>query len=226
MGHRLFGFFSGFPSHHFPGDVAERLGKEMADRGSLVFVSAWPEDYARNDDDSAGMYQMFLEYDLSFAQYHVIDNRMEASQAVRLIHEASCVFLMGGHPGLQFQLLRNTGLDTAICDSAPVVLGVSAGAINMAKRSLDTKESPVPYDGLGLADITVKPHFDPENQQVLQELLQISMELPICAMEDDSAIFVMDGSISVMGKIHLIDKGRICPLLQGNMLTGQYSKHS
>jgi len=92
---------------------------------------------------------------------------MEASYAVKLIHEASCVFLMGGHPGLQLQLILDTGMDAAICGSTAPVLGISAGANNMAKRSLDTKESPIPYNGLGLADITVKPHFDLYNQQVL-----------------------------------------------------------
>lgn len=34
-----------------------------------------------------------------------------------------------------------------------VILGVSAGSSNMAKHALDIWESPVPYDGLGLADI-------------------------------------------------------------------------
>lgn len=218
MESRLLGFFSGFPSRRFPRNVAERLGGEMACRDSLVFVSAWPDDYARNDSDSAGMYNMFLEYGLSFTQYHVIDGRTQAPKADGLIREASCIFLMGGHPGLQMQLIGCLGLAQAIRDSASAVLGVSAGAINMAERSLDTKESPVPYNGLGLADITVKPHFKPEDQQVLSALLDISMGLPICAMEDDSAIFVKGSDISYMGKIHLVDKGRVRPLLDGNML--------
>ena len=58
----------------------------------------------------------------------------------------------------------------------------------MTKRSLDTKESTVPYDGLGLADITVKPHFEPDNQKVLSTLLSNFFELSICAIEDDNAI--------------------------------------
>lgn len=218
MDYRLFGFFSGFPTHRFPCDVARRLGEELTHRGCLVFVSAWPEDYARNDSDSAGMHGMFEACNIPFARHHVIDNRMEASHATRLIHEASCVFLMGGHPGLQRQLMRDTGLDIAICEAAAPVLGVSAGAINMAKRALDTKESDVPYDGLGLADMTVKPHFELENQRVLSTLLEISMELPICAMEDDSAIFVAGDRITHTGAIHWISRGEICPFSQGSLL--------
>lgn len=217
MDYRLLGFFSGFSNYCFPRDVAKRLSKELINRDSLVFVSAWPADHARNDSDSDGMHGMFEECNIPFARHFVIDNRMEASRATQLVHEASCVFLMGGHPGMQLQLIRDTGLDVAICDATSAVLGVSAGAINMPKRSLDTKESPVPYDGLSLADITVKPHFELKNQQVLSTLLQISMELPICAMEDDSAIFVTGDRISYTGQIHWVSKGEICSLSQGSL---------
>jgi len=44
-------------------------------------------------------------------------------------------------------------------------------------------------------------------------LLQISKEqdLPICAMEDESAIFVKDDDISYVGNIRWISKGEIGP---------------
>lgn len=215
MRRRRLGFFSGFPSHHFSSGVGGWLQKALAERGSLVFVSAWPEDHERNDSDHAGMYQMFLEYGISFARHSVIDRRWEAHRARRELRESSCVFIMGGHPGRQFRMMKEMGLDTALWESDAVVLGVSAGSINMAERSLDTKESPVPYAGLGLADITVKPHFSPEDGQVLAALLQISQEegLPICAMEDDSAIFVEGGGVSCAGRIHWIEKGSRCPFL-------------
>ena len=218
MNYRLLGFFSGFPNRSFPCEIAERLRYELLKRDSFVCISAWPADYERNDIDSANMYSLFEEYNMPFARQYVIDNRTETSHATRLIHEASCVFLMGGYPKLQLELMRNANLDIAIRNADAAVLGLSAGSINMAKRSLDTKESPVPYNGLGLADITVKPHFDFENQQVLSTLLQISMELPICAMEDDSSIFVAGDSISYTGHIHWVNKGEIYPFSQGSLL--------
>lgn len=216
MSHRLLGFFSGFPSRRFPREVANRLREELINRDSLVFVSAWPTDYARNDSDSTGMHGMFEECGMPFERYCVIDDRTDASEAVRLVREADCVFLMGGHPAQQNRLICEKGLDAAIRETTAAILGVSAGAINMAKRSLDTKESTVPYDGLGLADITIKPHFDPEDRQVVSTILQCSNELPICATEDDSAIFVKGGRVSYVGQIHWVDKGTICPLSQSN----------
>lgn len=209
---RLLGFFSGFPSHHFPGNVAERLCKEIIERRNLVFVSAWPADHAKTESDAAGMNQMFEEIGICFEQYDVIDNRTEPLHAAQLICEASCVWLMGGHPGQQMQLLRGKNLDAAIGDARGALLGVSAGAINMAVRSLDTKESLVPYPGLGLADITVKPHFEAENQEMRQVLTHIAKGISIYAMEDDSAIFVAGGHVSSVGNIHRIHDGCISPI--------------
>lgn len=72
------------------------------------------------------------------------------------------------------------------------------------------KQFTVSYDGLGLADITVKLHFKLENQQVLSNLSQISMELPICAIEDNSVIFVTGDWVSYTEQIHRIRNGEIC----------------
>jgi len=209
--HRLLGFFSGFPSHSFPRDVAERLREELTQRGSLVFVCSDPAGHAKTDYYVPIMRGCFEEIGVTFAECRVIDDRMDISHAIQLIEKASCVHLMGGQTRKQIQFLRETGLDAAICSSSAAVLGVSAGAINMAKRSLATEEFPIPYEGLGLADITVKPHFDPNDRKVLKTLLRVSMELPICAMEDDSAIFVAGGRVTSVGEIHWIRRGKITP---------------
>ena len=214
MNAKLLGFFSGFPARRFPEGIAERLKEELVVRNSLVFISAWPSDYERNDDDSAGMHGMFEEWDMPFSRYCVVDNRTDLSDAKRMIQEASCIFLMGGHAVWQFQLICEKGLVDEIRRSSAVILGVSAGSTNMAKHSVDIWESLKPYDGLGLANITVKAHFDFENKELIQNLQQVSMELPICAMEDESAIFVKDGCATYTGHIYWMNKGTICPLSQ------------
>lgn len=218
MNHRLLAFFSGFPERRFPENIGKRLNEELICRESLVFVSAWPEDYSQNDSDSTGMYGMFTEYDIDFASHCVIDYRTDTYIAQQLVQEASCIFLMGGHPGLQKKLLKEKKLDLEIRHSKAAVLGVSAGSINMAKHSLDTKESLIPYEGLGLADITIKPHFSLDNKEVVSTLLQISKKHPICATEDESAIFVTNDNISFVGNIHWVNEGEIAPLMQENLL--------
>lgn len=208
---RVFGLFSGFPSHHFPDNIAARLRDELTRRGSMVFVCSDPANHARTDFEAPIMRRCFEEIGLPFAQYHIIDSRIDPAHAAALIAEASCIHLMGGHPGLQIQYLRETGLDAAIRNAPAALLGVSAGAINMAVRALDTKESLTPYAGLGLTNITIKPHFDPGDQHLLSTLLRVSMELPIHAMEDNSAIFIAGEETAFMGSIHRIDKGKMTP---------------
>lgn len=214
MNAKVLGFFSGFPARHFPRDIAGQLNAELDVRDSLVFISAWPSDAERNDADSEGMHGMFAECGMPFEHCHVIDSRTPARDAVRLIRGASCIFLMGGNATQQFQLICEKGIKDEIRSSRAVILGVSAGASNMARRALDIWESHVPYDGLGLADITVKAHVGPENQELLRTLLLISgkHELPICAMDDESAIFIKEGRAACVGRISLISGGSISPL--------------
>ena len=216
MNAKLIGFFSGFPTHHFTDDIADILKQELVFRNSLVFVSAWPDDYAQNDDDSDGMHKMFAERNMAFTNHYVIDHRTTTDEAMNLIRDASCIFLMGGNATLQIQLIRDKGLLDAIRQSKTVILGVSAGAMNMGKHTVDIYESLTPYDGLGFADITVKAHY-PLEEELLQKVKQVSMELPVCLMENESAIFVKQDRFIQIGRIHLMVKGEIHPLTQKDL---------
>ena len=102
MNAKLVGFFSGFPTRHFTDSIAEVLKKELTVRDSLVFISSWPDDHTQNDDDSQGMHQMFAERNMPFDRHSVIDSRTKAEEAVSMIREASCIFLMGGNANLSY----------------------------------------------------------------------------------------------------------------------------
>jgi len=216
MSAKLIGLFSGFPTRHFPEGIAARLNEALIARKSLVFISAWPDEYARNDADSAGMHAMFAEYGMAFDWFSVIDRRTAPQDVRRMIETADCVFLMGGHPTMQRQLIREKGLEACLHRYGGVLLGVSAGSINMARRALDVWESPVPYEGLGLTGITVKAHVNPEEHALLDTLCRISQEqcLPVCAMEDESAIFICGEQADWTGNIRYVEKGEVRPLTQ------------
>ena len=208
MNAKLLGFFSGFPTHHFTDEIAEVLRENLPVRNTLVFISAWPEDHARNDDDSRGMHQMFAERGIGFAAHHVIDRRTSAAEAAELVRAADCIFLMGGDPVLQMGLIRDLGLVSELRESPAVILGVSAGAMNMGRRVAEIWESKAFYEGLGLADITIKSHYT-EGDWFVPLLKELSREHPIVAMEDESAIFVKEDGRRVLGRTYLFDKGEI-----------------
>ena len=208
MNARLLGFFSGFPTHHFTGEIAEVLREELPVRGRLVFISAWPEDHGRNDDDSRGMHEMFAEQGMAFAAHFVIDRRTSPAEAAELVRAADCVFLMGGDPPAQMALIRDLRLVPMLRESHAVILGVSAGSMNMGKYVAEIWDSKAFYDGLGLADVTIKAHYT-QGDWFVPLLKELSMTHPIVAMEDESAIFIQHDGKRVLGRMYLFDRGEI-----------------
>ena len=208
MNARLLGFFSGFPTHHFTDEIAEVLRDNLPVRDTLVFISAWPEDHARSDDDSRGMHEMFAERGLGFAEYHVIDGRTVAAEAKKLVRAADCVFLMGGDPMLQMGLIHDLGLVSPLRESRATILGVSAGAMNMGRYVAEIWESKAFYEGIGLADITIKAHYT-EGERFVPLMKELSMVHPIVAMEDGSAIFINENGQRMIGRMYRFDQGEI-----------------
>jgi len=215
MNNKAIAFFSGFPDRRFPEEIARRLKKELPVRHRIVFITACPEDYQRNDEDSAGMHRMFEEYGIGFDRFCVVDNRTDPAEAQEWAREADCFFLMGGGVcAEQMQLIREKGIYEIVRDGPAMVLGVSAGSMNMGKTTVDIWESLVPYEGLGFADITMIGHFSYDNTERLRLMKEASMVCPVCAMEDESAIFIKGGKADLIGVIHRIEKGEIGPFTE------------
>ena len=213
--HKAIAFFSGFPDRRFTEEIAMRLKKELTVRKSIVFITACPEDYQRNDEDSAGMHGMFVEYGIGFDRFCVVDARMEPAEAQKRARKADCFFLMGGGScAEQMQLMRDKGICDIVRDGPAMVLGVSAGSMNMGRTTVDIWESLVPYEGLGFADITMIGHFSYEDTERLRLMKAVSMERPVCAMEDESAIFIKNGKADIIGIIHKVEKGEIKPFTE------------
>ena len=208
MNAKLLGLFSGFPTHHFPDEIAQVLRENLPRRESLVFISAWPEEAARNDDDSDGMHAMFAEHGMAFSDHRVIDRRTSAADAVKLVRAADCIFLMGGDVTQQMALIRDLSLVSELLSSRAVMLGVSAGSMNMGRYVAEIWESKTLQEGLGLTDITVKGHYT-EDAWFIPALKELSMTHPVAAMEDESAIFIKADAVWKIGNIHWIDKGVI-----------------
>ena len=146
-----------------------------------MFITACPVDYQQNDEDSAGMHRMFEEYGIGFEHFCVVDARMEPADAQKWAWEADCFFLMGGGScAEQMQLMRDKGICDIVRDGPAMVLGVSAGSMNMGRTTVDIWESLVPYEGLGFADITMIGHFSYEDTERLRLMKAVSMERPVC----------------------------------------------
>ena len=195
--------FSGFPDHHFSEEITKRLREELTVRKSIVFITACPLEFAKNDRDSNGMHEMFAEQGIPFEKHCVIDKRTEDSEAKTLVENADCIFLMGGGVcAEQLDLIKEKGCYEALLDCHAAIFGVSAGSMNMARNTVDFHDSLEPFPGLGFTNITVSCHHDPEDTCRYEQTMKMSETRTVYAMEDMSAFFIKGGKIDVVGRIY------------------------
>ena len=179
----------------------------LTERRSFVFIaSEFEKMHEKTDKYFHFFLKMFQESAISFEETCVVDGRMTAEDAQKAVKEADVVWLSGGNTPVEFAYLKKYGLDTILRQHNGVVIGMSAGAINMAKNAICTLScghvKQEIYEGLGYVDFSVEPHF--RSDKLTDELLELSKEHVIYGLCDDSIIVSKDGKVSFYGEVYRI----------------------
>ncbi|WP_421385341.1 Type 1 glutamine amidotransferase-like domain-containing protein [Bacillus salacetis] len=208
--HYYLGWFNNF----FPDKLTSLLQEDITDRKSLVMISSNPSIY---EDEGVTERSWFDQAGIMFDEYHVVNYRIHKEDAQTKIQNASVIFLLGGNVLEQNGFLKEYDLSDSIKKSSAVVMGASAGAINMSAKWLCSKNlgfkvgmSSV-YEGIGLDNFSVLSHFDLENNfaMVQSELSLLSEEIDIYASNKDCAVRVKGEKIDVLGNVFLISHSKI-----------------
>ena len=208
--HYYLGWFSNF----FPENLGRVLQEDISDRKSLAMISSNPSIY---EDDGATERSWLDQTGIMFDEYHLINYRVLKEDAKTILQNASVIFLLGGNTLKQNGFLIEYDLSASIKKSNAVVMGASAGAINMSSKWLCSKnlgykvEASSVYDGIGLNNFSILSHFDLENNIALvkSELSLLSEELNIYASNKDCAVRVKKDKIDVFGNVFLISDSKI-----------------
>jgi cyanophycinase-like exopeptidase len=207
----------------FPEKLVQWLHEDITDRKSLVMISAQPSVYKDEqvNSDDVTEWTWLNQANIMFDEYHFIDYRMQKEDAQRFIQNASVVFLCGGYPVLQNDFLAEYELSDAIKKSNSLIMGASAGAINMAEKWLCSKngghkvETSTIYDGIGFDRFAYESHSRLDYAALVQGyLFPLSEEIDVYAAEQESAIRVKDGKIEIMGPVYLISHSKIQKLVE------------
>ncbi len=198
--------------HGFQGEIAELFQKFIRKREKFVFVaSEFEKAYEITDRYYKWFLNMFDEAEIYFGQAKVIDGRMTKTEARKMIEEADVVWLAGGDTITQFHYFQEYNLDKVIKEHEGIVIGMSAGAINLSKNAICTEicghDKFEIYEGLGCVDISVEPHFD--IQDVSNELLELSTDYEIYGLCDEGVIVYKDGIYEFYGEVYKIEKGAV-----------------
>ncbi|MEK3982189.1 cyanophycinase [Paenibacillus sp. FSL K6-3166] len=216
--HYYFSWFNNF----FPEKLVHYLHEDIQDRKSLVMISADPSGYTGEqiNFDDVSEWTWLNQANIIFEEYHFIDYRMQKEDARRLIQNASVIFLCGGYPVLQNDFLADYELSDVIKNSNAVIMGASAGALNMAAKWLslnntDEAETSTIYDGIGFDYFAYESHSQRDYATFVQGyLFPLSEEIDVYAAEQESAIRVKDGKIEIMGPLYLISRSKIQKLVE------------
>ncbi|MBD7986012.1 Type 1 glutamine amidotransferase-like domain-containing protein [Sporosarcina sp. Sa2YVA2] len=208
--HYYLGWFSDF----FPKNLVRILKGDIAVRKSLVMISSNPSLY---ELDGTTERSWLDQADIKFDEYQLINYRVQKEDAQSLIKNASVIFLLGGYTVEQNAFLKEYELSDLIKKSSAVVMGASAGAINMSSKWLCSKnfgydvDNKSVYEGIGLDDFSVLSHFDLENNFALvqDELSPLSEEIDIYVSNKDCAVRVKGDKIDVLGNVYLMSRSKI-----------------
>lgn len=196
----------------FPPEFAERLQKLIAVRNRFVFVaSEFEQDHKKTDGYCDFFLDMFGERGITFDTACVIDCRMDRETARHAAASADVLWLAGGDTQAQYGYLHVYGLIPVLRERDGITIGMSAGAINMGKTAVCTAAcghtKPAIYQALGLVDMSVEPHFNPEH--ISEELISLSKEYPIYGLCDGSAVICAGDEVTYTGDIYLISAGTV-----------------
>lgn len=196
----------------FNQEVAEQLQKAIAKRGNFAFVaSEFNKLHEKTDKYFTLFLNMFSEINIVFENAYVVDGRMAKEEAQNAVSKADVVWLSGGDTPVQYGYLQEYGLDTILKEHQGVIIGMSAGSINMAELSICTLSCghvrQQIYQGIGCVDISVEPHFIPE--KVSEELLELSQKYVIYGLCDDAIIVVKEKEIKLCGDVYKLWNGKL-----------------
>lgn len=202
----------------FPEKIKEMLKKDLKGKHNLVSIGA-KREYEKNDiyffgdENIISVRETFEFSDLK--NFNLIDGRIDKKEGLKLLKNADIIYLQGGDQFTQFRYIRDNEYDKFLKNYNGIILGLSAGAMNLAKKAFfsgkdDHYPSAIMYSGFALIDITVDPHFDIENEERVKEIEKASLQQKIIGLPDYSAIVIEeDGSIKNIGINYVYENGQI-----------------
>ena len=202
--------------------ILDNIKKYVKKYDNFLFVAGDEFDYETTDLYANVTFESFNKT-LPFKNYQILDYRTEKI-ADELIKNADLIFLCGGHVPTQNSFFNNINLREKIKNTNALIIGGSAGAMNMADivycppelegEAINPDFKKI-YKGLGLTNINIFPHYDEIKEDlvdgihVLNEIIiPDSYKYDIYALNNGSYILIDDKNY-LYGEAYLIKDGKI-----------------
>jgi len=206
-----------FP-HGFNDTISKQLREKISKRERFAFVASEFELLHEKTDHYFCLFRdMFQAIGIDFKEACVVDGRMSPKEMQIAVTIADVVWLSGGNTPVEFGYLQKYGLADVIRQHTGVIIGMSAGSVNMAEIAICTiscgHSRQEIYSGLGCVPISVEPHFIRE--KVAAEVLELSEQYDIYGLCDDSVIIYTEENMEIYGETYLLSGGSVKLLKEG-----------
>lgn len=194
----------------FSKENIEILKKDLKGKKRLVSIGSKRnvldnDIYFYGDKNNYGTIKTFEFSDIE--KFDLIDERTSKERGLELLKKADIIYLQGGNQFIQMQYIRNNDFDSFLRDYDGIILGLSAGSMNMGNISFYSGERDLYYNGLGLVSLNIDPHFDISSKKRIQNILKNSYLFPIIGLPDGSLIRVSNGEKLNCGIHYLYEDG-------------------
>lgn len=186
-------------------EVANYFKNDMTRYKNIVFVPANFENMEKVNGYANIDVSWFKEIGINLNGITVLNDTMTKEEMFRSIENADIIFLMGGDTLKQNDFLMKNDLKPIIKTFKKVVIGISAGAINLSNISLCSKdeedgvEKTITYEGIGRINYTIEPHFDIDNKILLQnELYPLSEKMTIYGLPNNTGVRIIDSNFEIL----------------------------
>lgn len=204
--------FSGIDKENgFNKEQSECLNESIKSQSTITFIASDFTDTVKSKDISNKIVTLFENIGVKFKSVNLIDVDASIKDAHEMLKTSDIVFLMGGSPYLQMEGINKYGLKEYIKD-IPLVIGISAGSMNQSKRVVyedENNKKLYDYEGLGLIDFNIYPHFDFKNIELLKESFRVSEVIALDCLPEDSFIKVNNGIIKYYGPHYKVNNNEI-----------------
>lgn len=209
--------FSAFDKDIRFNEVANYFKNDMGGYKNIVFVPANFENMEKVNSYANIDVSWFKEIGINLTGITVLNEKMSKEEMFKSIENADIIFLMGGDTLKQNDFLMKNDLKPIIKKFKKVVIGISAGAINLSNISLCSKdeedgvEKTVTYQGIGRINYTIEPHFDIENKDLLRnELYPLSKDITIYGFPNNTGVRIIDNNFEILyGDFYKISDNKV-----------------
>lgn len=201
---------SGFPNGLTQEFIFE-LNKYLPINPSFVFIASDFTQPARTKYFVDILIQSFKDKGLVFKSVHTIDHHTTPLISRELIESADIVWLSGGPTLKQMNSIESYNLIPTLLNRNGITIGMSAGAINMAKRVILMEDmydnvQIETYVGIGLVDINIEPHLNYASIDHIQNIEKLAQNETIIGLYDNSFVVITEDKQEYFGRYRIFEK--------------------